>query len=33
MVAADTQETIGDFGVAEFGEPLFYPDAGKPEPS
>ena len=29
MVADKTQETIGEFGVEEFGQPLFYPDAGK----
>jgi tungstate transport system substrate-binding protein len=28
MIAADTQATIGEFGVDEFGEPLFIPDAG-----
>jgi tungstate transport system substrate-binding protein len=27
MIAADTQATIGEFGVDEFGEPLFIPDA------
>ena len=29
MVAKDTQATIGEFGVEEFGSPLFFPDAGK----
>lgn len=29
MVAADTQEAIGKFGVGKFGAPLFTPDAGK----
>jgi len=29
MVAADTQKTIAEFGVDEYGEPLFYPDADK----
>ena len=29
MVAADTQKTIGTFGVEKFGAPLFFPDAGK----
>lgn len=29
MVAADVQATIGEFGMEEFGEPLFIPDAGK----
>lgn len=31
MVAEDTQKVIETFGVDKFGEPLFYPDAGKPE--
>jgi len=29
MIAADTQKTIAEFGVDEYGEPLFYPDADK----
>ena len=29
LVASDTQTMIGDFGVDEFGESLFVPDAGK----
>ena len=29
LVEPETQETIGGFGVEEFGEPLFVPDAGK----
>jgi tungstate transport system substrate-binding protein len=29
MVAKKTQEQIGTFGVAKFGAPLFFPDAGK----
>jgi tungstate transport system substrate-binding protein len=32
ITRADIQEIIGEFGVSEFGEPLFIPDAGKPEP-
>ena len=28
MIAEDTQTTIGEFGVEEFGEPLFIRDAG-----
>lgn len=32
MVSKDTQETIGKFGVDKFGQPLFFADAGKPEP-
>lgn len=31
IVRADIQELIGQFGVEEFGEPLFIPDAGKAE--
>jgi tungstate transport system substrate-binding protein len=31
MVAAETQKTIGGFGVEKFGAPLFFPDAGQPE--
>lgn len=29
MTRASTQEAIGKFGVEQFGQPLFYPDAGK----
>ena len=29
LVAPEAQEMIGGFGVEEFGEPLFVPDAGK----
>ena len=29
LIAADTQEAIGTFGVDKFGQPLFYPDADK----
>ncbi|MEW6697759.1 MAG: substrate-binding domain-containing protein [Bacillota bacterium] len=29
MVAKETQEMIGKFGVDKYGEPLFFPDAGK----
>lgn len=29
MVADETQETIGQFGVDTYGEPLFFPDADK----
>jgi tungstate transport system substrate-binding protein len=32
MVAADTQKLIGQFGVDKYGAPLFFADAGKPEP-
>jgi tungstate transport system substrate-binding protein len=31
MIADETQEIIGEFGIDEYGEPLFFPDAGKPE--
>lgn len=31
MVAEDTQKVIGEFGVDKFGQPLFFPDAGKPD--
>lgn len=31
MVAKETQEIIRTFGVDKFGEPLFFPDAGKRE--
>ncbi len=31
MVAADTQKMIGEFGKEKFGQPLFFPDAGKTE--
>jgi tungstate transport system substrate-binding protein len=31
MVAADTQQVIGQFGVNKYGQQLFVPDAGKPE--
>ncbi len=33
MVAKETQEVIRTFGVDNFGEPLFFPDAGKREES
>lgn len=29
ITSADTQELIGSFGIDKFGEPLFFPDAGK----
>ena len=29
MIDADTQKTIGEFGVDKYGQPLFYPDADK----
>lgn len=33
LTREDVQTLIGQFGVEEFGEPLFFPDAGKPEPA
>lgn len=30
MVSAEAQKLIGEFGKEEFGQPLFFPDAGKP---
>lgn len=32
MVSPETQEVIKTFGVEKYGQPLFFPDAGKPEP-
>lgn len=32
MVSPETQEVIRTFGVDTYGQPLFFPDAGKPEP-
>jgi len=32
MLSAHTQELIRTFGVDRVGSPLFFPDAGKPEP-
>ncbi|MEW5865705.1 MAG: substrate-binding domain-containing protein [Bacillota bacterium] len=29
MVAESTQQVIAEFGMKEYGEPLFFPDAGK----
>jgi tungstate transport system substrate-binding protein len=33
IIGADTQQRIGEFGRAEYGQPLFVPDAGKPDPT
>ncbi len=33
VVRDDVQKIIGEFGVDKFGEPLFFADAGKPEPA
>lgn len=32
MVSPETQRVIRTFGVDKYGQPLFFPDAGKPEP-
>jgi tungstate transport system substrate-binding protein len=32
IVRPDIQQVIGKFGIDKAGEPLFFPDAGKPEP-
>jgi tungstate transport system substrate-binding protein len=32
LVSAETQRRIGEFGKSRFGQSLFVPDAGKPEP-
>ncbi len=29
VVSAETQRLIASFGVEKYGEPLFFPDAGK----
>lgn len=31
LVSADVQKIISEFGVDKYGQPLFFPDAGKPE--
>lgn len=31
IVSPEAQQIIGEFGVDDYGEPLFVPDAGKPE--
>ncbi len=33
LVHPDTQKSIAAFGVEKFGQQLFFPDAGKPEPT
>jgi tungstate transport system substrate-binding protein len=32
MVSPEAQVVIKRFGVEKYGEPLFFPDAGKPDP-
>jgi tungstate transport system substrate-binding protein len=33
LVSADTQKLIASFGVDKFGQQLFFPDAGRPDPT
>ena len=33
ITRADIQQMIAEFGIDDYGEPLFFPDAGKPEPT
>jgi tungstate transport system substrate-binding protein len=33
ITGPDAQARIGEFGRAEYGQPLFVPDAGKPDPT
>jgi tungstate transport system substrate-binding protein len=33
ITGADAQQRIGEIGRAEYGQPLFVPDAGKPDPT
>ena len=33
ITAAGAQQRIAEFGAAEYGQPLFVPDAGKPDPT
>ena len=33
ITGPDAQAMISKFGVDKYGEPLFFPDAGKPEPA
>jgi tungstate transport system substrate-binding protein len=33
ITGPDAQQRIGEFGRAEYGQPLFVPDAGKPDPT
>ena len=33
LVHPDTQQLIASFGIAKYGQQLFFPDAGKPDPS
>lgn len=29
LISSDTQKMIGEFGIEQYGQPLFFPDAGK----
>ena len=33
LVGPDTQKLIASFGVDKYGQQLFFPDAGKPDPA
>lgn len=33
MVSKEAQDIIGKFGVDKYGQPLFFPDAGRPDPT
>ncbi|MBM4410668.1 MAG: extracellular solute-binding protein [Chloroflexi bacterium] len=33
LISADVQKLIGEFGKEKYGRPLFFADAGKPEPT
>ncbi|HEY8648098.1 MAG TPA: tungsten ABC transporter substrate-binding protein, partial [Candidatus Limnocylindria bacterium] len=33
LINPDTQKIIASFGVDKYGAPLFFPDAGKPDPT
>jgi tungstate transport system substrate-binding protein len=33
ITGQDAQRRIGEFGREEYGQPLFVPDAGKPDPT
>lgn len=33
LVRPDTQKIIASFGLDKYGQPLFFPDAGKPDPT
>jgi tungstate transport system substrate-binding protein len=33
LVSPETQKVIASFGVEKYGQQLFFPDAGKPDPT